>query len=104
MGAEFLQIEYDLLDPTAEDELLPLAIEKNIGIMIRTPLARGLLSGKFAVGEAIPAEQQWRRPEGDQLQLRLERIEQLRFLDARRPDDGPGGAALAVAPSRASTA
>jgi aryl-alcohol dehydrogenase-like predicted oxidoreductase len=79
-GAEFLQIQYDLLDPTAEDELLPLAIEKNAGIMIRTPLARGLLSGKFAVGEAIPAEQQWRRPRGDQLQLRLERIEQLRFL------------------------
>ena len=26
-GADFLQIEYDLLDPTAEDELLPLARE-----------------------------------------------------------------------------
>jgi aryl-alcohol dehydrogenase-like predicted oxidoreductase len=79
-GADFLQIEYDLLSPTAEDELLPLAIEKNAGIMIRTPLARGLLSGKFAAGEAIPPEQQWRRPKGDQLQLRLQRIEQLRFL------------------------
>jgi myo-inositol catabolism protein IolS len=79
-GADFLQIEYDLLSPTAEDELLPLAIEQNAGIMIRTPLARGLLSGKFAAGEAIPPEQQWRRPKGDQLQLRLQRIEQLRFL------------------------
>jgi aryl-alcohol dehydrogenase-like predicted oxidoreductase len=43
-------------------------------------LARGLLSGKFAAGQEIPAEQQWRRPKGDQLQLRLARIEQLRFL------------------------
>jgi len=80
-GADFLQIEYDMLDPTAEDELLPLAIKHNIGIMIRTPLARGLLSGKFRAGEAIPAEQQWRRPTGDRLMLRLDRIEQLRFLE-----------------------
>jgi aryl-alcohol dehydrogenase-like predicted oxidoreductase len=80
-GADFLQIEYDLLDPSAEDALLPLAIKHDIGIMIRTPLARGLLSGKFPVGQAIPAEQQWRRPTGDRLQLRLQRVEQLRFLE-----------------------
>lgn len=79
-GADFLQIEYDILDPSAEDALLPLAIKHNIGIMIRTPLARGLLSGKFASGQAIPAEQQWRRPTGDRLALRLERVDQLRFL------------------------
>jgi aryl-alcohol dehydrogenase-like predicted oxidoreductase len=81
MGADLLQIEYDLLDPTAEEALLPLARKHDIGIMVRTPLARGLLSGKFRAGEAIPAEQQWRRPTGDRLQLRLERIEQLRFLE-----------------------
>jgi aryl-alcohol dehydrogenase-like predicted oxidoreductase len=80
-GAEFLQIEYDMLDPSAEDELLPLAIEKNAGIMVRTPLARGLLSGKFRSGEGIPAEQQWRRPTGDKLDLRLRRVDQLRFLE-----------------------
>jgi myo-inositol catabolism protein IolS len=80
-GADFLQIEYDLLEPTAEDALLPLAVKHDVGIMIRTPLARGLLSGKFRVGEAIPAEQQWRRPTGDRLQLRLQRVEQLRFLE-----------------------
>ncbi len=81
MGADLLQIEYDLLDPTAEDALLPLAQKHDVGIMIRTPLARGLLSGKFRAGEAIPPEQQWRRPTGDRLQLRLQRIEQLRFLE-----------------------
>jgi aryl-alcohol dehydrogenase-like predicted oxidoreductase len=79
-GADFLQIEYHLLDPTAEDELLPLAAEIDAGIMVRMPLARGLLSGKFPVGQPLPPEQQWRRPTGDQLQLRLKRIEQLRFL------------------------
>jgi myo-inositol catabolism protein IolS len=81
LGADFLQIEYDLLTPTAEDALLPLAARQNIGIMVRMPLARGLLSGKFASGQPIPPEQQWRRPQGDQLALRLARIDQLRFLE-----------------------
>src|SRR5205085_2600258 len=38
-GADVLQIEYDLLNPTAEDALLPLAARHNVGIMVRTPLA-----------------------------------------------------------------
>ncbi|MCA1643990.1 MAG: aldo/keto reductase [Chloroflexi bacterium] len=91
-GADFLQIEYDLLNPTSEDELLPLAKRHNVGVMARTPLARGLLTGKFKAGEPIPPEQHWRRPRGDQLQLRLERIEQLRFLE--RPGQTLGQAAL----------
>jgi aryl-alcohol dehydrogenase-like predicted oxidoreductase len=91
-GADLLQIEYDLLNPSAEDQLLPLALQNNVGIMARTPLARGLLTGKFKAGEPIPPEQHWRRPKGDQLQLRLERVEQLRFLE--RPGQTLGQAAL----------
>jgi aryl-alcohol dehydrogenase-like predicted oxidoreductase len=81
LGAEALQIEYDLLVPTADDALLPLAQARDVGVMVRTPLARGLLTGKFAVGQPIPPAQQWRRPRGDVLQRRLERVEQLRFLE-----------------------
>lgn len=91
-GAQVLQIEYDLLDPSAEHELLPAAQAKNLGVMVRTPLARGLLTGKFAAGQPIPPEQQWRRPRGDQLQLRLGRVEQLRFLE--RPGQTLAQAAL----------
>jgi myo-inositol catabolism protein IolS len=91
-GADVLQIEYDLLFPTAEDEVLPLAQEHAVGIMVRTPLARGLLTGKFRKGETIPPEQQWRRPRGDQLALRLARVEQLRFLE--RPGQTLAQAAL----------
>lgn len=81
LGAELLQIEYDILSTSAEDALLPLAQKRNVGIMVRTPLARGLLSGKFRAGEAIPPDQQWRRPKGDALQDRLAKVEQLRFLE-----------------------
>jgi aryl-alcohol dehydrogenase-like predicted oxidoreductase len=91
-GADVLQIQYDLLFPTAEDELLPAARAQNVGIMVRTPLARGLLTGKFAPGQPLSPDQQWRRPRGDQLLLRLERVEQLRFLE--RPGQTLGQAAL----------
>jgi myo-inositol catabolism protein IolS len=91
-GADVLQIEYDLLNPTAQDRLLPLAQQHNVGIMARTPLARGLLTGKFKAGEAIPPDQHWRRPRGEQLKLRLERVDQLRFLE--RPGQTLGQAAL----------
>jgi aryl-alcohol dehydrogenase-like predicted oxidoreductase len=91
-GADVLQIEYDVLSPSAEDELLPLATRSNVGITVRTPLARGLLTGKFKVGEPIPPDQQWRRPTGQKLQTRLRRVEQLRFLE--RPGQTLGQAAL----------
>jgi aryl-alcohol dehydrogenase-like predicted oxidoreductase len=91
-GADVLQIEYDLLSPTAEDELLPLARREGVGIMVRTPLARGLLTGKFPPGQPIPPEQQWRRPRGEQLERRLERVERLRFLE--RPGQTLAQAAL----------
>ena len=91
-GADILQIEYNLLDPTAEDELLPLAVQHDVGIMVRVPLARGLLTGKFPAGQPIPADQQWRRPKGDQLQRRLARVDQLRFLE--RPDQTLAAASL----------
>jgi aryl-alcohol dehydrogenase-like predicted oxidoreductase len=91
-GADLLQIEYDMLSPSAEDELLPLAMRKHVGIMVRTPLARGLLTGKFRLGEAIPSDRQWRRPTGAVLQTRLQRIEELRFLE--RPGQTLGQAAL----------
>lgn len=80
-GADVLQIEYHLLDWSAENELLPLARQHHVGVMVRMPLARGLLTGKFPVGQPIPPEQQWRRPTGDLLQVRLRRVEQLRFLE-----------------------
>ena len=91
-GVDVLQIQYDLLFPTAEDELLPAARAHDVGVMVRTPLARGLLTGKFAPGQPLSPDQQWRRPRGDQLLLRLARIEALRFLE--RPGQTLGQAAL----------
>ena len=42
-----LQIEYSLLERTVEGELMPMAIEMGLGVTPWSPIAGGVLSGKF---------------------------------------------------------
>jgi aryl-alcohol dehydrogenase-like predicted oxidoreductase len=46
-GCATLQIIFNLLRQDAAEKLLPLAAERDVGIIVRLPLASGLLSGKF---------------------------------------------------------
>ena len=55
-----LQNQYNLLNRCEiEPELLPLAKRHGIGLMTYSPLAIGLLSGRFRRGLAPPAESPW---------------------------------------------
>ncbi|WIY52347.1 aldo/keto reductase [Devosia sp. YIM 151766] len=47
-GCATLQIIFNLLRQDAATQLLPQAAEKDVGIIVRLPLASGLLSGKFS--------------------------------------------------------
>jgi aryl-alcohol dehydrogenase-like predicted oxidoreductase len=49
------QIYYSLEARDAEYELLPLAVDQGVGILVWSPLAGGLLSGKFRRGVEGPA-------------------------------------------------
>src|SRR4030088_2414598 len=42
-----LQIEYSLIERTVERELIPMAKALNLGVLAWSPLARGLLTGKY---------------------------------------------------------
>jgi aryl-alcohol dehydrogenase-like predicted oxidoreductase len=42
-----LQIEYDLIERTTERELIPMANEMGLGVIPWSPLAGGILSGKY---------------------------------------------------------
>ncbi len=50
------QIHYTLQAREAEYELLPIAIDQGVGVLVWSPLAGGLLSGKYRRG--------WPQPEG----------------------------------------
>lgn len=54
-----LQVEYSLLQRTTERDLIPAARALGMGVMPWSPLASGLLSGKYATGAQVPAD-----PEG----------------------------------------
>jgi aryl-alcohol dehydrogenase-like predicted oxidoreductase len=49
------QIYYSLQAREAEYELVPLAIDQGLGILVWSPLAGGLLSGKYRRGQRPPA-------------------------------------------------
>lgn len=52
---DVLQIDYSILNRTAEAEILPYCRESGIGVIVRGPLAMGLLAGKFSATDAFPS-------------------------------------------------
>lgn len=52
--AESNQLPYSLLWRTIEDEILPLCIEHNMGVLCYSPLAQGLLTGKYGTPDSVP--------------------------------------------------
>jgi aryl-alcohol dehydrogenase-like predicted oxidoreductase len=44
---ETLQPPYSLLRPAAEEEILPYCLQHNIGVIVYSPMASGLLTGKM---------------------------------------------------------
>jgi aryl-alcohol dehydrogenase-like predicted oxidoreductase len=50
------QIHYTLQAREAEYELVPTAIDQGLGILVWSPLAGGLLSGKYRRGQAAPEQ------------------------------------------------
>jgi aryl-alcohol dehydrogenase-like predicted oxidoreductase len=49
------QVHYSLLRRELEWELIPLALDQNVGSMVWGPLSQGRLSGKFRRNQPIPA-------------------------------------------------
>jgi aryl-alcohol dehydrogenase-like predicted oxidoreductase len=49
------QIYYSLQNRDAEAELVPVALDQGLGILVWSPLAGGLLSGKYRRGVTAPA-------------------------------------------------
>ena len=96
-----LQIEYSLLERTVEGELMPMARELGLGVTPWSPLAGGVLSGKFRREDAATAT-------SDRGARALSRLTERTFtildeLDARRRRRSartPAAVALAWVQSR----
>ncbi|MHB1166765.1 MAG: aldo/keto reductase [Candidatus Nanopelagicales bacterium] len=51
---DVLQIDYSILNRTPEQEILPYCAANGIGVIVRGPIAMGLLAGKYGVGDTFP--------------------------------------------------
>lgn len=79
-----VQPEYSLITRDIEKELLPYALSEGVGVIVYSPLGRGILSGKYQQGQATPPDS--RLAAGEQrLKLLLNQKHALPIVNAIRP-------------------
>lgn len=88
-GLSALQIDYSILNRTAEKEIFPYCLEHDIGVVVRGPLAMGILTGKFNQDSRFPEgdfRQRWiNNPDENRIFLDdLAKVDQLRELAGER--------------------
>lgn len=99
-GGRFVsqQIYYSLQDREAEYELVPAALDQGLGILVWSPLAGGLLSGKYRRGHDAPAGSrqlsEWQEPPVYDRERLYDIVEALVEIGAAR-DVSPAQVALA---------
>jgi aryl-alcohol dehydrogenase-like predicted oxidoreductase len=84
-GCATLQIDYSILNRTAEADIFPYCQGQNIGVIVRGPLAMGILTGKFSpdsqfVGDDFRKRWQEHPDEHDIFLQDLVKVELLRPL------------------------
>lgn len=63
-----------------EDEIIPLGEKKGIGQVVYSPLAQGVLTGKYASREDVPENSRASKLGSDRLKISEERISQVQAL------------------------
>ncbi len=78
------QLDYSILNRAPEKDLLPYCQGQNIGVIVRGPLAKGVLSGKFTPDTVFTDEVRRSWNEGarrEKFLKQLQIVERLRFLE-----------------------
>ncbi len=78
--AEIIQIGFSLLEPEPTERLLPLAEERGIGIVIRSPLASGFLSGTLTADHEFGPDDHRSLIPRERLAARLREAESFMWL------------------------
>jgi aryl-alcohol dehydrogenase-like predicted oxidoreductase len=83
-----LQIDYSILNRMPEKKIFPYTIEKDLGVLVRGPLAMGILTGKFSKDvtfEEGDFRQRWIENE-DEYQIFLDDLDKVEKLKALTED------------------
>jgi aryl-alcohol dehydrogenase-like predicted oxidoreductase len=96
---ETLQPQYSLIERDVERDILPLAAHDGIGVIVYSPMASGLLTGRMTRERlADMPEEDWRKRDTrflePELSRNLELVERLEAV-AERHETAPGSVAIA---------
>ena len=76
-----LQLYFSLIDPIPLNELLPIAKQEGVGIIVAEPLGQGLLTGKYMPGYVFPdSDLRSHIYDSNLLQKKLKRSQEFQFL------------------------
>lgn len=81
-GLDVVQLDYSILNRAAEGSILPYAQEHGVGVLVRGPLNKGLLAGKFTPDTTFPEgdiRHDW--PAEPWYRETLEKVDRLRPLE-----------------------
>lgn len=69
-----VEVDYSMLNRAAESDLLPYCQEQGIGVLVRGPLRKGLLSGKYTAGSVFSDDvrSDWNEGQGRRAQFERE--------------------------------
>jgi aryl-alcohol dehydrogenase-like predicted oxidoreductase len=91
-----LQVDYSILNRTPEAKILPYCQENQIGVIVRGPLAMGILTGKFTEDHTFP-EDDFRKRWQENADERRVFLQDLGKVEELRPlTDGRSLAQLAL--------
>jgi aryl-alcohol dehydrogenase-like predicted oxidoreductase len=91
------QSQYNVLDRKIEADLVPFCRQYGIGIVPYSPLAGGILTGKYRAGSPIPPGVRGHDNPGFQRQLTPETLQKVERLGAFAADHGHTAGDLAIA-------
>src|SRR5258708_6797446 len=102
------QIYYSLQARDAEYELIPAAVDQGLGVLVWSPLAGGLLSGKYRRGQEPPAGARqltdWNEPPGYDQEKLYDTVEGLAEIGNRHGvSAAPVGPPYILGPPRPTT-
>jgi aryl-alcohol dehydrogenase-like predicted oxidoreductase len=89
------QPQYNMLWRVIEPEVLPLCRKEGIGQMVFSPIAQGVLTGKYAPGAAPPADSRATDPSGSRFIGRLLQEDVLTAVQRLEPLAAEAGLSMA---------
>ena len=84
-----VEVNYSLVNRSPEEDLLPFCEEHDLAVLVRGPLSRGLLAGKYDRNTTFtdPVRESWNEggSDRDEFERKLSKVERVR--DALGPDE-----------------